>query len=130
MNQLSWLIYWAGVCGNIGPILGILSGLFFGSVVVKLIITGVTVADGYFHEEEKANLFGSLKNFTLLFLPLAVLLAFMAAFVPGKDTLYAIAASQAGEQILHSPTAGLAEQALDSWLKRQIIPPPEPATHQ
>lgn len=51
---------------------------------------------------------------------LCVLTAFTAAALPSKDTVYAIAASQLGEQVLKTPLANKAEQAVETWLDKQI----------
>lgn len=41
-------------------------------------------------------------------------------FVPQKNTVYAIAASEVGEEVLKSETADKAMTALNAWLDRQI----------
>jgi hypothetical protein len=55
--------------------------------------------------------------------PIGIILAASIAInvvVPSATTFYAIAASEVGETILKSETAGKAVQALNSWLDRQI----------
>jgi hypothetical protein len=52
-----------------------------------------------------------------------VLMCVLTCFSPDKDTVYAIAASEVGDHVLHSKTGTLAEQALDAWLQRQIAAP-------
>lgn len=48
---------------------------------------------------------------------------FMCVF-PSSGTLYAIAASEMGEHVIESETAGKAINALNAWLDRQITPAP------
>lgn len=55
-----------------------------------------------------------------LYITMGVLLGFGAALLPGRDTVYAIAASEMGEQALKTPLAGKAEKALEAWLDHQI----------
>lgn len=43
----------------------------------------------------------------------------VTAILPSKDTVYAIVASEYGEKLLHTQTAGKAEKALDAWLDKQ-----------
>jgi hypothetical protein len=40
--------------------------------------------------------------------------------LPSQTTMYAIAASQMGEQALKTPLAGKAGKALEAWLDKQI----------
>lgn len=42
--------------------------------------------------------------------------------IPSRDTMYAIAASQMGEQIVKSEVASDATKALHQWIKKQIEP--------
>ena len=44
----------------------------------------------------------------------------LVSFVPASATIYAIAASEVGEEVLNSETGGKAVQALNSWLDKQI----------
>ena len=43
----------------------------------------------------------------------------VAAMLPSKSTIYAIIASEYGDKMLHTQTAGKAEKALDAWLDKQ-----------
>lgn len=58
-----------------------------------------------------------------LFAILGVLMCIGNCFIPNKDTLYAIATSQVGEQVLSTPLAAKAEKALEAWLDKQIATP-------
>lgn len=48
-----------------------------------------------------------------------VVLSLTGAVLPSRDTMYAIAASQVGEQALKTPLAEKAEKALEAWLNKQ-----------
>ena len=52
----------------------------------------------------------------------AIALVVVSLAVPSKDTVYAIAASEVGEEIVKSETAGKAVKALNAWLDKQIAP--------
>lgn len=44
----------------------------------------------------------------------------IAVFVPSKNTIYAIAASEYGEEALKAPEASKAREAINAWLDEQI----------
>lgn len=122
MNQLSWLLYWGNVSGNIGPLFGILS---FVIILVSILvwILSIFVGEPYPNESE-LELRKSLKKYRVPLVVIGFVLAITAAFCPSSDTVYAIAASQVGESMLKTPTALKAEKAIDAWLDRQISPQP------
>lgn len=100
MNNLSWLIYFGGVCDG-------LEGLF-----VSLSVLGGLVV-----------VIQSLNNEKLTILPivkLVPLLWVVAAILPTKDTVYAIAASELGEKVVASQLSDKAKKAIDAWLDKQI----------
>ena len=65
-----------------------------------------------------ATEYEDLSKFKFLIIPVITLL--LTAAIPGKDTMYAIAASEMGEKILKTETAGKVQQALSAWLDAQI----------
>jgi hypothetical protein len=110
MNSLSWMIYLASVVDNIGVIFGIM--LVVGGL--GLIFTTIPfLAD---HDEYGERLRRPLRNGIVAWIAVALL----GSFLPSKETIYAIAASEYGEDILNSETGGKAVQALNAWLDRQI----------
>lgn len=134
MNQISWLIYLANVLQNVGGVL-----VFFGIIVfiiaIAYFVYSLSIANqcSQYNQDDKDNIeFLNLARKTRRWCPALVTAAFVlwtaAAFCPSQETVLAIAASQVGEQVLKSPTATLAEQALNSWLKKQITPPPAAPT--
>jgi len=110
MNSLSWLLYIAGVVGNLGGV------LIFFTIVLSLVslVIAIVYCDDYTE--------GRAKGFKIAGLMAggAVFCIFLAAFVPSKETVYAIAASEMGEEVLKTPTAQKAFKALDVWLDKQI----------
>jgi tellurite resistance protein TehA-like permease len=113
VNQVSWLIYLSGVLPNLAGCL-----IWFG--IVTIFIALIYFFLWYIEKKEMRR-----------WVPTLVILSFgmwiIAAFCPSQETLLAIAASEFGEQLLHTHTANLAEQALDSWLQRQIHPAASPS---
>lgn len=132
MNQVSWLIYLANVAGNLGGFL-----IFIGSVAILVGIVYFICACGFLSElgrwEENDAKIKAMKTFrdqrrnATLNIVLAAILWLCAAFMPSSNTVLAIAASQFGEQLMHTKTANLAEQALNSWLQKQITEVKVPA---
>lgn len=128
MNQVSWLIYFSNVSENIG-------GLFIIFGLSVAVIAGVYYGWSMVIESELSSYSGDERNVTLIktarktrrFAPYLVMVAFVfwtvAAFCPNQNTVLAIAASQVGEQMLKTPTANLAVEALNAWLQRQIASP-------
>lgn len=107
MNQLSWLLYWGNVAENLGDL-----------TVGLVILCGFGTFTAFFCILE--GRMESAKKFTVLFPVLGILFATISAFMPSQTTVYAIAASQMGEQALKSPIASKATQALTAWLDKQI----------
>lgn len=114
MNALSWLIYLASVVSSIGVLaftVAVLSVLVF---LVGLMVVCANIYEGY--ESERNTGFKLLIGSTRVF----VICALLLVVLPGRDTIYAIAASEMGEELLNSETGSKAVKALDAWLDRQI----------
>lgn len=135
MNMISWFLYLADVLSSVR--------ILFGTVGVAAIIAGVfgwiawTVASGSHAEYAKsrgeddryaAEWAGWVVTWDPLrgFLKLGCALVFVACILPTQPTMYAIAASQVGEQLVRNESvqgvAGDAAKALQQWIKRQIEP--------
>jgi heme/copper-type cytochrome/quinol oxidase subunit 2 len=116
MNELSWMIYAAEVSG------GAKSALLVGGIVSLVIgaVTAAVMSDTSFEtkEDAKATLARRDKVLRLLWVPMAMIS--VGIFLPSGSTIYAIAASEMGEDILNSETGSKAVKALDAWLDRQI----------
>lgn len=135
MNQVSWLIYLSNICGNIGGL------LVFVSIILS-VVTGIYFTISIVQENDGLSKYGAAEDnvkvikearktrrFVPLLCVIIVLCWLVAAFTPSQETVLAIAASQVGEQVLHSPTGDLATKALNAWLQHQITlqsaPPPK-----
>jgi len=120
MNQLSWLLYLGNVVANLGPLF----------TIVGIIIIGLAIFLWVGHRLDQTEYMDhwhgqDAERKPSIFLPVSTTIAFivfffLAALCPSQDTVYAIAASQVGEQALKTPTAIKAEKAIDSWLDKQI----------
>lgn len=114
MNNLSWMIYLADALGSLGKLL-VVAGAISALVGGIAWVVSHDLSDG---SEVRPR-------FTKL-----VLFGFgacaLSAILPSKGTIYAIAASEYGEEVLKSETASKAVKALDAWLERQIDAPTTP----
>lgn len=110
MNTLSWMIYAADVVGNVK-----------GAAQFLMIFSGIAaVSLGFF---KFMNVVAPIteEKFPGVKIPVTVFAISMAVFVaaPSKDTVYAIAASEVGEVIVKSETAGKAMKALNAWIEQK-----------
>lgn len=125
MNSLSWLIYLAHVCGNLGSSLN-------AFLVITILLTAAFVIYGAFErdsayrgDERHTNGIATQAKAFRTGIPFVGLWLLLMVVVPSQDTVYAIAASETGEEILNSDTGGKAVKALNAWLDRQINPAPK-----
>lgn len=115
MNQLSWMIYLASVLDSTSIVLAIiLICLLIAAGIWAVAMIPMSIESA---EPETWTAWKKIGKF--IFIPLIILCPFLI-FIPNKDTIYAIAASQAGEQVVKSPLGQKAEKALESWLDKQI----------
>lgn len=121
MNSLSWLIYLASVCDELRGVSVLITILGAIATIVLAIHWKWRIDfDGREEEESAKKLFtGSFKMSAIAF----AVAAFIVVLVPSKDTIYAIAASEIGEEVIKSPEASKARQALNAWLDKQIGEP-------
>lgn len=119
MNSLSWFLYAADVVGNIGFIFALAAISCIGFCVICVL--GQAVSEGEMSKD--------CPNVWWYWWRCAVyggVLLTISALFPTKGTMYAIAASQAGEKIAQSEQVrGIADdatKALQQWIKRQIEP--------
>lgn len=104
MNDLSWMIYAADVAGNVkvAAVLGLVALLFFA--VPATVVGCCSLADG----DEKFGKAIFAKMLRLWWVPTVLIFGLIA--VPSTATIYAIAASEMGEEIIETETAGKAMQ--------------------
>lgn len=120
MNSLSWFIYWADVVNAIDNVF-----IFVGVAgVVSIFIGVVAVVFGYSDDrgvsaDERLEARRHGKAFLRWGGVTFLVSCLVVAFLPSKDTVYAIAASEAGEEIMKSPEATKARAALQAWIDKQ-----------
>jgi hypothetical protein len=122
MNDLSWLIYFADLSGSTG-VLAVATTIVSCIVIAFGVVYGGTIKDNWNGEfgDERWTRGHELQKFFLqkvVFIPIAA--GLIAAVLPSRETVYAIAASELGEEIIKSPVATKAAKALESWLDEQI----------
>lgn len=114
MNTLSILLYLADIFSSLTDIAGVLFSVALIGLIILLVVRGVSIADSTLAEVDN-------KKSTLNFLVITLVTGFLLVFVPSKDTMYLIAASEIGEDVIESPvTQRLAtkiEMYLDNVLK-------------
>lgn len=108
MNQLSWLLYAADVASSIN--------FAFAAVFIACLIVTVICFLGTLEANEREWACPLFRHFGLY----TLLVFLVSAPIPSKDTIYAIAVSEMGEQALATPLAGKATKALEAWLDKQI----------
>lgn len=117
MNSLSWLIYIAGLVGNLG--------VFLNLCVIALV---VGFAIGWLAYGISEGETGKPPKSMIIW---ASIIGLISCFIPSQNTVYAIATSQVGEHIAKNPQVQElgddAAKALKSWIKKQIDgEPPKP----
>jgi len=109
MNKLSWLIYFAGTVNSI----------FVVSIIGALIIAIYACVTIAYNEAEK-----DYKNFVkkdpLAFKYIFILFVLTFTFVPNKNTILAIAASEIGENAITQFKDSKYSKALDAWIDEQL----------
>lgn len=116
MNDLSWMLYWAEVAGTV-------RSLLFAATTISGIGYAFFLIHGNFRwfvcDDDSDGIMPRLAK-TWSKVPLLFALPLIASFVPSQNTIYAIAASEMGEQALETPVATKAGKALEKWLDNQI----------
>jgi hypothetical protein len=97
VNTLSWFLYLADVLPNVSKLLLIFA--IIGGIASLVLWPPKTIA---------------LLNILFCFL------FFLSGLIPSKDTFYAIAASELGEQVIDSPTGQRVKQAIEAWIEQQL----------
>lgn len=111
MNDLSWMLYWADMVPSLGRFCGIV-GLGF------LLTRALWFArNAWLEDFASGRGIGPAPKWLI---PVALGLMLTATILPSRDTFYAIAASEMGEEALQSPIATKAGKALEKWLDDQL----------
>lgn len=108
MNTLSWLLYAAGVVGGIGFTCSLIAIICLVSQVLWIPLTEL--------DDAPQGATGLLKKAFVV----GVVCLFVAIAVPTKETLYAIAAAELGEEAYKSALGQKAMKALESFIDKQI----------
>lgn len=120
MNSVSWFIYIAQISNSLGE-------MFIAFGVSSLV--GVGLAWGFprvFNAMEcnrpDDRDYWTPPPFRSGYVAAAICFLVVGNLMPEKNTMYAIAASQVGEQIVKTEIASDATKALHQWIKKQIEP--------
>jgi hypothetical protein len=137
MNSIAWVIYWASFSDKINGIVGFWGILMSICVVAtlacmvisKCIETSNVDSENKWNQstEKSAKLFYTTSRGWFRFcISVALVCGTIYSFVPAKDTLYAMAASELVEQSVQNPNikelGSDTLKALDYWVKKQITP--------
>ena len=106
MNNLSWFLYFADILENVSTTIIVFSTLTF-LVATFAITIGLS--------EQRSVIKPGVQTVIG-----ATLACFICAFIPSKNTMYAIAASELGESAIKSETGKKVEQALLNWIETQL----------
>ena len=119
MNSVSWFLYLIEVVGNLRAIATavLFSGILAvgGSALFAPIILMMA-------EDFGDGATDWLKTAAKVFATAWVVSLPVYLFTPSKNTMYAMAASEVGEQIIKTELASDATKALHQWIKKQIEP--------
>jgi putative Ca2+/H+ antiporter (TMEM165/GDT1 family) len=121
MNSLSWMLYFAGVCGNIqGVLIGaaIVAGL---AAIFSTLAFCLTTED---YNETEHTLFGKAMKYAW---PACAASALLASIIPSERTFYLIAASEMGDRALQTQTGKKAIAAVNRYLDTigEAVPSPK-----
>ena len=105
MNSLSWIIYLAGIVSDLAVI------TFIFGCLLLCCITAIAA--------EENDIYEAL-NITKKYLIIYFIVVIINILIPDKNTIYAIAASEYGEDMINSKITNKSIKALDAWLDEQI----------
>ncbi len=109
MNELSWFLYLADVVAALKVMATVVAVISAMCIFGWLLFNWIQVM----HEDEIVS--PKLAHYSI-----PVVIGLIAILTPSQTTIYAIAASEMGEELLKSSTTTKAQKALDAWLDRQI----------
>ena len=128
MNDLSWILYLADVLPSLSRAIGVMC--FMGLLVTGVLyLLGLTdfFGDAKYSDDFLKVPYNNLATLAIRFRKFGILIVLLLALTIGvklfpsdKETYYAIAVSEVGEEVLKSKTTDKAMKALDSWLDKQL----------
>lgn len=120
MNSVSWFIYIAQVANSLGVMFCVLGVLLIIAVMGRFIFPYAQNAMELNDPGDRGYVQPTAIHRGYMMLAICFLL--VGNLMPEKNTMYAIAASQVGEQIVKTEIASDATKALHQWIKKQIEP--------
>ena len=118
MNSLSWFLYTIDVIANVNALA---TGFLIATVTAWAVLNVAALAT-----EGEVLEWPDYKKWWTRGVLIIAGCGLLVSVLPSKNTMYAIAASQAGEQVVKSETvqgiASDATRALHQWIKKQIEP--------
>lgn len=117
MNSLSWFLYFASVLPQImvAPIL-----LTLGAMIVLGGLGCCERESGYRGDEQWQRGYKLHKFVASVLAPLFSLFVVIATIIPDKETLYLIAGSELGQQVIETPEAREVFNDIKTIIKQQI----------
>jgi hypothetical protein len=107
MNTLSWFIYLADVIPSFGGFILTIGGL--------VLFAGIALVVCYAFDND-----GKPPKYWQWITIAPLVLMLIGLFIPSKNTMYAIAASELGEKVIRSEIGEKSFKALSIWLDKQI----------
>lgn len=104
MNSLSWLLYFADILSNVKAVLVTLA-------LVSALVFGIYTMYSLIEKDE-------IPKFRFTLIPILLLLS--ASVIPQSNTIYAIAASELGEEVINSTIGRKAKTAIEQWIDSQV----------
>lgn len=119
MNSLSWMIYAADIVGNLSGFLMALAVIAFALAALSGCFLAATFST-YSKEDDEYKKASAVSTAVLGKWWLAVVLALLYVVTPSSNTIYMIAASEAGETIVTSPEAREVFNDLKTIIKSKL----------
>lgn len=118
MNSLSWLIYLADVADALDWYLDV--AWFIAFIVTACTLLAGAIMAGDDDADPSPEDWKTWRRILTGAVGVVAFSTVFGAIVPQKETLYAIAASEMGEEIVTSNTANKALNGINAWLDKQI----------
>jgi hypothetical protein len=115
MNHLKLMLYLADVCGNVQGELNFLSGICCVSSIGWCLTFIAMLAE----DEEEEKRWRIWRKVGYFLIPFALVVNLLSSVIPSKNTVYAMAAIDVGQDLAKTPTASKAVAALNAWLVKQ-----------
>lgn len=118
LNTLSWMIYFAEVLGGLSSLFGFVFLMLCIGVIAGAIIWAVKTFNGY--DEDDAQQATRASNIMKQLILFAAGVAFVDLLIPSSRTVYLVAASEMGEQVINTETATKLKKIIDYNLDKII----------